>query len=403
MSQRMGWILGGLGCGLVVLLVVAGAAVLFLLPLPVRSAQSQAPPSFVTATLVPGALATQEAVSPIPPVSDAQQIVTRESFSPLYEAVHPGVVNIRVYVQRQGMSGQGAGSGFVLDDAGHIVTNHHVVAEAERVTVLFYDSTEVEAEIVGTDPQSDLAVIRVASMPDGVQPLPLTNSDDVRVGDWVIAIGNPFGLGGSMTVGIVSATGRVIPAAVTSFSIPQAIQTDAAINPGNSGGPLLNTSGEVIGVNAQIVSPGGQTNAGVGFAIPANIVRRVAPVLIDHGTYQWPWLGVRGTSLDLALAEANNLDTQKGAYIHEVISGGPAAEAGLQGSSGTTTVSGIQVPTGGDVVVAVNGEPVVDWSDLLANIALRSPGDRVTLTVIRDGQRTEIPVELEARSASQSD
>jgi S1-C subfamily serine protease len=313
------------------------------------------------------------------------------------------VVNIRVYVQRQGMSGQGAGSGFVLDDAGHIVTNHHVVAEAERVTVLFYDSTEVEAEIVGTDPQSDLAVIRVASMPDGVKPLPLTNSDDVRVGDWVIAIGNPFGLGGSMTVGIVSATGRVIPAAVTSFSIPQAIQTDAAINPGNSGGPLLNTSGEVIGVNAQIVSPGGQTNAGVGFAIPANIVRRVAPVLIDHGTYQWPWLGVRGTSLDLALAEANNLDTQKGAYIHEVISGGPAAEAGLQGSSGTTTVSGIQVPTGGDVVVAVNGEPVVDWSDLLANIALRSPGDRVTLTVIRDGQRTEIPVELEARSASQSD
>jgi S1-C subfamily serine protease len=403
MSQRMGWILGGLGCGLVVLLVVAGAAVLFLLPLPVRSAQSQAPPSFVTATPVPGALATQEAVSPIPPVSDAQQIVTRESFSPLYEAVHPGVVNIRVYVQRQGMSGQGAGSGFVLDDAGHIVTNHHVVAEAERVTVLFYDSTEVEAEIVGTDPQSDLAVIRVASMPDGVKPLPLTNSDDVRVGDWVIAIGNPFGLGGSMTVGIVSATGRVIPAAVTSFSIPQAIQTDAAINPGNSGGPLLNTSGEVIGVNAQIVSPGGQTNAGVGFAIPANIVRRVAPVLIDHGTYQWPWLGVRGTSLDLALAEANNLDTQKGAYIHEVILGGPAAQAGLQGSSGTTTVSGIQVPTGGDVVVAVNGEPVVDWSDLLANIALRSPGDRVTLTVIRDGQRTEIPVELEARSASQSD
>jgi 2-alkenal reductase len=184
----------------------------------------------------------------------------------LYEDVNPGVVNIQVYVERAGMTGAGAGSGFILDEDGHIVTNHHVVADANPVTVIFYDGTEVQAEIVGTDGDSDLAVVRVDELPEGVHPLPLGASSAVSPGDWVIAIGNPFSLGSSMTLGIVSAVGRTIPTAETRFSIPSAIQTDAAINPGNSGGPLLTTNGQVVGVNAQIESTTG-TNSGVGFTI----------------------------------------------------------------------------------------------------------------------------------------
>jgi 2-alkenal reductase len=279
------------------------------------------------------------------------------------------------------------------------VTNNHVVANAERVTVIFYNSFEAEAEIVGTDDDSDLAVIRVAELPPTVRPLPLGDSDRVDVGQWVVAIGNPFGLGSSMTLGIVSAVGRSIPSMATPFAIPQAIQTDAAINPGNSGGPLLNLQGEVVGVNAQIAASGTPANAGVGFAIPANVVRRVAPVLIERGAYQWPWLGVNGTSVDIILMEANDLETQQGAYIDGVVPDGPADDAGLEGSTGTATVSGLEVPVGGDVIVEVDGDPVIDWGDLLEEVAFRNPGDTITLTVIRDGEPQEITVELEARPA----
>jgi S1-C subfamily serine protease len=192
--------------------------------------------------------------------------------------------------------------------------------------------------------------------------------------------------------------GRVIPSGVTPFNIPQAIQTDAAINPGNSGGPLINLRGEVIGVNAQIRTSGARAaNSGVGFAIPANVVRRVAPVLIEEGRYQWPWLGVSGQSVSLPLARANNLDTQRGAYIHNVVPNGPADEAGLQGSSGESQMNGFTIPTGGDVIIAADGQQVADFNELLAVIAFKQPGETVSLTLLRDGAQETIQVELAPR------
>jgi 2-alkenal reductase len=318
----------------------------------------------------------------------------------LYEQSNPGVVNIQVFVERGGLSGQGAGSGFVLDDEGHVVTNNHVVAGAQQITVIFYNGMEAEAEIVGTDDDSDLAVIKVDMLVEGVRPLLVGDSGRVKVGQWVVAIGNPFSLGGSMSLGIVSAIGRSIPSGVARFNIPEAIQTDAAINPGNSGGPLLNLKGEVIGVNAQIASSGAGTNAGVGFAIPSNIVRRVVPVLIESGSYQWPWLGVEGTDLNLILQEANDLEVQQGAYIDAVVSDGPADRAGLQGSSGTKQMDGFDVPVGGDVVVEADGGPVTSFDDLLAVVASRNPGDTLGLTILRDGERQQVTITLGVRPSS---
>jgi 2-alkenal reductase len=398
MNRRAFAFLAGCGYLLVILLIAAGVTVFVILPGGIPSAAEVGQRQ--TRTPIPGAQATQEVIAtftPGPTLMAEGSSPGPESLVQRYQELNPGVVNIQVFVQRAGTSGQGAGSGFILDDQGHIVTNDHVVAQATRVTVVFYDGTEVRAEIVGTDADSDLAVIRAERLPEGAHPLPLGDSDQVQVGEWVIAIGNPFGLGNSMTLGIVSAVGRVIAAAETTFSIPQAIQTDAAINPGNSGGPLLDLQGQVVGVNAQIASSSG-TNSGVGFAIPVNIVRRVTPSLIETGSYQWPWLGIRGASLNLVLAEANNLDTQKGAYIHEVVQGGPADKAGLQGTSGRRSVGDISdVPVGGDVIIAVNGQPVADLSDLLVRIASKNPGDTMELTILRDGKQQTVQVVLEAR------
>lgn len=391
-----------LGCGGVLLLaLLAGAALLFVAPLSFLTVQrtGQAAPA---PTPLPGAEATQAAIEPLQVTQpDQEDDPAPEALTDLYESLNPGVVNIRVYVdQQQGMGpGTGAGSGFILDDEGHIVTNNHVVAQADVVTVVYFDGFQAAADIVGRDPDSDLAVLQVDQLPDNVYPLPLGDSDQVIVGERVIAIGNPFGLGSSLTVGYVSATGRTIPSGATPFSIPQAVQTDAAINPGNSGGPLLDMEGNVIGVNAQIATGGGNpTNAGVGFAIPANVVRRVAPVLIEAGSYSWPWLGVRGfIGVDLFIQRANNLDEQQGVYINEVVSGGPADDAGLQGSSGTTTVEGFELPVGGDVVIALDGEPTNDASELLFQISQQEPDDTVTMTVLRDGEEIELDVTLEAR------
>lgn len=403
MNKKKVFIFSGIGCGVIVLALLAGAAVFFLwsgrlrMGTMVESRTAQATPTW---TAAPGARATQQAVPTLTSAPESEPLAAGDagsSLAPLYHEVNPGVVNIRVYVRREGVPGSGAGSGFILDEQGHIVTNHHVVAGADQVTVVFYNEMEAEAEIVGVDADSDLAVIRVDQLPEEVHPLALGDSDQVQVGEWVVAIGNPFGLGSSMTIGIVSAVGRTIPSQATSFGIPQAIQTDAAINPGNSGGPLIDVRGEVIGVNAQIASGGTQANAGVGFAIPAEIVRRVVPVLIENGTYQWPWLGVRGNSVNLAIVQANDLDRQQGAYIHAVVEEGPAAEAGLQGSTGTTQVEGFDVPVGGDIVIAIDGVSVAGFSDLLTEISHRQPGDTVTLTVLRDGQEIDLAVELEAR------
>ncbi len=317
----------------------------------------------------------------------------------LYQRVIPGVVNVQVLRRGPGNQAMGAaGSGFVFDQEGHIVTNAHVVRDADLIDVVLYDDTVVSATVVGLDDDSDLAVLKVELPARQLIPLPLGDSDAVVPGQRVVAIGNPFGQQGSMTVGIVSAVGRTIPS-LTPFRIPQAIQTDAAINPGNSGGPLLNLRGEVIGVNAQIESVS-RANSGVGFAIPSNIVKRVVPVLIEQGKFTWPWLGVQGVTLTPRIVRANGLAVTRGAYIVDVAASGPARAAGLRGATGRTMVEGLTVPVGGDVITAADGEPIRSMEDLIVYISQRQVGDRVVLTVFRDGKSVKIPVTLDARPTS---
>jgi S1-C subfamily serine protease len=339
----------------------------------------------------------QEVIPPltIPVEGEVQGLPV--SFEDLYDRVGPGVVNIQVFTELNGMVGQGAGSGFIIDNEGHIITNNHVIADASLVSVIYFNGVEVRAEVIGTDADSDLAVIKVGELIPEVHPLPLGNSDNVDVGEWVIAIGNPFGNQNSLSTGIVSALGRTIPTGTTPFSIPQSIQTDAAINPGNSGGPLINLNGEVIGVNAQIATSGERANSGVGFAIPVNILRNVAPVLIQQGSYEWPWLGIEGTDVNLAIVQANDLETQLGAYINGVVDGGPADSAGIQGTSGTREIDGILGPVGGDVVVEADGVSINSFSDLLVSVAFKDPGEVINLVILRNGERVEVSVELEAR------
>lgn len=355
---------------------------------------------------------TQEAIPALPaeeggilaaPSEFSRLALQTNYLSELYDQANPGVVSIQTIVDSPLGRGVGAGSGFIIDEAGHIVTNDHVVAGASSVIVNFYNGFETRAEVVGADDDSDLAVLRVSELVEGARPLPIGDSDTVDEGQFVVAIGNPFGFESSITLGIVSAVGRIIPGLAATqggatFSIPSAIQTDAAINPGNSGGPLLNLDGQVIGVNAQIRTGGTvAANAGVGFAIPSNVVRLVVPVLIEQGSYQWPWLGVSGDEVTLLVAEANGLNTQEGAYIHQVVPGSPAGVAGLQGSTREVPVAGVPVPAGGDVVLAINDQPVNDFADLLTQIAFSQPGESVDLTILRNGETLDVSVQLGAR------
>lgn len=336
----------------------------------------------------------------LPPVVQDEQAL----LIALYKRINPSVVNITVYANQGGeLMSLGQGSGFIFDTLGHIITNAHVVHGADDIEVSFWDGTIRPAELTGEDLNSDLAVVKVENAPKDALPLSLGNINDVQVGETVVAIGNPFGLDGTLTRGIVSAIGRTIPA-LTPFSIPKAIQTDAPINPGNSGGPLLNLSGQVIGVNAQIETNGeSSSNSGVGFAIPVSIVQRVVPELITNGNYDWAWLGVRGTNLNPVIAQAIKSTIEKGAYITEVIADGPAAKAGLVGSTDIKTVNGRRIPVGGDVITSINNKQVNSFDDLLIYIALEtSPGDNVNLTVLRDGQSIDIPLKLEPRPSSLS-
>ncbi len=410
-SRRFLWI-AGLGCTALVLIALLGLGGLIFWTTDAGDAfraAGQATPQSAEVTVQ-----ESDVVSPLkqvatPVTEDAPRVgalqgegnpATGEGgLASLYQDVNPGVVNVRVYIARAGVTGTGAGSGFILDEEGHIVTNRHVVTGADVVTVIFFDGSEVQAEIVGTDTDSDLAVVKVEQLAEGAHPLPLGSSGAVKAGDWVVAIGNPFSLGGSLTLGIVSAVGRTIPAAETPFSIPSAIQTDAAINPGNSGGPLLTTDGRVVGVNAQIESTTG-TNSGVGFAIPSDVVGLVVPALIEKGAYAWPWLGVTGTDVGLLVQQANVLPTQDGAYIVDVAENSPAAEAGLRGANREQRVLGQAVPVGGDIVLEVEGESIQDFTGLLTTVAFRQPGDAVELTVLRDGERRQVVVELAERPAT---
>jgi len=339
--------------------------------------------------------------TPIPPETTTSIEIAGEdeALVDLYARVNPSVVNVTVYQRESGdLVPVGQGSGFVFDANGHIVTNAHVVHGAEQLEVVFSNGVVRSAELVGEDLHSDLAVVRAENLPQEADPLPLGDMDKLAVGQSVVAIGNPFGLEGTLTRGIISALGRNIPA-LTVFSIPQSIQTDAAINPGNSGGPLLNLQGEVIGVNAQIETGGiTRSNLGIGFAIPVSIVRLVVPDVIQGGVHHWAWLGIRGGSLTPPLVEAMDLSVDKGAYIAEVVSRGPASKASLHGSNRTVKVNGRDVEVGGDVITAINGHPVNTFDDLLIYIALETgPNQEVTLTILRNGESLEIPVTLEER------
>lgn len=309
------------------------------------------------------------------------------------------------------LSGVTLGSGFVYDTSGHIVTNYHVVAGDDDISITFIDGTVYRARVVGTDQYSDLAVLRVQEdVPtDKLKPLPLGNSSSLRVGQEVVAIGNPFGLSGSMTEGIVSGLNRLIPVyqdplsnvAAPAFSIPDVIQTDAAINPGNSGGPLLDMEGEVIGINSAIFSTTGGF-AGIGFAIPSDTIAQVAPSLIATGSYQHPWLGVSGIDMTPEIAEAIGLGEPRGFLVIEAAPGGPADSAGVQGGDTPAQLDGREIPLGGDVILAINDKDIRKIDDVLGYLQQATKvGETVTLTVWRDGQIIQIDVTLGPRPSLQ--
>jgi S1-C subfamily serine protease len=324
--------------------------------------------------------------------------------SRLYEQVNPGVVSL-VIEQNGNNFAVGGGSGFIYDEQ-HIVTNDHVAGNASGIEVVFYDGSRRRGQLVGSDPYSDLAIVRVEDMPEQVRKLPL--EDDFRslkVGQPVVAIGSPFGNNNSMSAGIISALGRTIPAdpqTNVAFQIPETIQTDAAINPGNSGGPLINLQGEVVGVNAQIntnIQSGGVPgSAGVGFSIPASVVAKVAPSLIRQGRHDWSYLGVSGLNdqaFTVQVAKANGLSEPVGAYLIDVLGDGPSAGK-LRGAQ--PNQNGANPPVGGDVVLAVDGVDIHDFDDLLTYIAIdTNPGQEIELLVLRDGQEKKVKVTVGAR------
>ncbi len=353
--------------------------------------------------------ATVPAATSAPPQSSAPGSLANieAALVSIYAQTNPSVVNIQVVVPAtlSNPGGAALGSGFVWDTQGNLVTNNHVVDGATRITVTFYDGTTVEASLVGADSDSDLAVIKVNTNTAQLQPVTMADSTQLKVGQLAIAIGNPFGLQGTMTVGYISGLGRLLPAnqnaAGPTYSIPDVIQTDAAINPGNSGGVLLDDTGKVIGVTSSIATTSG-TSAGVGFAIPSAIVQQVVPALIKTGHYDHPYLGISVVSLNPDLASAMNLPSnQRGALVETVTPGSPADKAGLQASQNQVTINGQQVSVGGDVVIAYNGQVVKSSDDLVTFLARSgSVGQTVTLTVLRGGKQIQVPVTLGVRPSS---
>jgi len=326
--------------------------------------------------------------------------VTRNlSLIQIFERTEEGVVQVNVHRTSDVIGANGVGSGFVFDKNGHIITNEHVVENADKVVVTFLDGRSFNAEVVGADPATDIAVIKVNADPSLLKPLHIGDSSNLKVGMGVSAIGNPFGLSGTMTAGIVSALGRLLPQD-TGFSIPDVIQTDAAINPGNSGGPLLNSRAEVVGINTAIQSATGEFT-GVGFSIPSNTIAKIVPKLIADGSYSHPWVGISGRDIDPALATALNLVDARGFLIVNVVEGSPAEKAGLKGSDETKEVDGVEYPFGGDVILAVDGNVVRQIDDILIHLQrYKSVGDEMVLEVLRDGRVTNFVVELEERPNS---
>ena len=311
----------------------------------------------------------------------------------IYNATRRSVVLISVQLP----AGGAQGSGFVYDLDGRIITNNHVVEGASSIEVTFIDGTVASATLVGRDPYSDMAVIDVNVDRSYLVPLTLGNSSELVVGESVVAIGNPFGLADTMTSGIVSATGRQMDA-TGGYTIVDVIQTDAAINPGNSGGPLLNMKGEVVGMNTAIISNTNQFS-GIGFAIPSDTIKREAPTIISTGTFTHPYLGITGRDMNSGIAQAMGLQADtKGALVDSVVNGGPADTAGLKGGTLTTTINGVQVTIGGDVVIGVNGRTVQSLYDLIVYLErYNRPGETITLKIMRNNSTMDIQLTLGAR------
>src|SRR3954454_5257062 len=337
------------------------------------------------------------------PASNTSQGLTVHD---IYQRDAQGVAFIRstivqktssVFGMPQQQSSQATGSGFLIDNEGHILTNAHVVEGAKTVTVQLGDGAEQDAQVVGSDPSSDIALLKVDNT-EGASPLPLGDSSKVEVGDPVIAIGNPFGLDRTVTTGIVSALQRQIQAP-NGFSISDVIQTDAAINPGNSGGPLIDGNGQVIGINSQIESQSGG-NEGVGFAVPIKTAADVVSQLESGGEVQRAYLGISGGDITPSIAQALNLPVQQGVLVEQVLNGGPADDAGIKGATGQATIGGQTVPIGGDIITKVEGRPISGMDEVISAVNEKKPGDDLTLTVWRAGQQKDVTVKLGDRPAN---
>ncbi len=366
------------------------------------------------------------AAAPVPLLEETQPLVLEADQSDLvvafeqnlisiYQDALPSVVNIQVTQRVEGRSPfapftdesqvpeeffrNGQGSGFVWDNEGHIVTNFHVVADATDIEVRFADGRIADAEVLGTDPDADLAVLKVDLPATELQSLHLGNSDMLQPGQLAFAIGNPFGQEFTLTSGIISAVGRTIRSGNSSFSIPEVIQTDAPINPGNSGGPLLNRAGEVIGINTQIISRNG-ASAGIGFAVPINIAKQVVPVLIEGNSFEYSWLGIAGRTVSPEVAGFMKLPADTvGVLVIDVVPLGPADEAGIRDSNELFTDEGQEYLFGGDIIVTIDRQPVREMDDIIAYLVDDTrPGDQVTLEVIRDkGELEKVSVTLGVR------
>jgi S1-C subfamily serine protease len=314
----------------------------------------------------------------------------------IFEKAEPGVVRVNTQNNQTENEVGGVGSGFVFDKKGHIITNAHVIDDATKTVVTFLDGRSYNAEIVGVDESTDIGVIKVSADLKLLHPLSLGDSANLKVGETITAIGNPFGLSGSMTSGIISQMGRLLPSD-SGFSIPDVIQTDAAINPGNSGGPLLNMRGEIVGINTAIQSTTGEFT-GVGFAIPSQTVAKIVPTLISEGEYKHPWIGISGKDIDPDTANVLGLKDTLGFLIITVVEDSPAFDAGLIGSNETIEVEGREYPVGGDIITAVDGMDVRKIDDILIHLQrVKTVGDEMVLEILRDNRTTDITIILQER------
>jgi S1-C subfamily serine protease len=360
----------------------------------------------------PGPPGPQGPPGPMGPAGNVGTFSQDSILTDLFQKTQNSVVQITskvstvdnsIIINGQPLSSQSTrlGSGFIYDKEGRIITNNHVVEGSSTVNVTFIDGNTYTAKVVGTDPDNDIAVIQIVDnfSDENLVPLVLGNSSDIQVGQQVVAIGNPFGLSDTMTTGIISAIGRLLPNENVGYSIPDIIQVDAAINPGNSGGPLLNLQGEAIGMNTAISTDTGDFS-GVGFAIPSNTIERIAPVLIKNGTYQHPYLGIAGRTMDPDVALANSLPRNfKGVMVEKVVKGGPADMAGIIAA----TLDDNNIPHGGDIITAIDGYPMKTIDDIIAYLDdEKSVGDKVTITVDRLGKSLDLTATLEARPAPSS-